>query len=79
MPEGMTPPKGMEFPEGERPQPPDGMAFPEGEPPQMPEGMQPPQGGQGFGRPDFETGEASTTFEIRDGGNYFSFVKPQTE
>ena len=79
MPEGMTPPKGMEFPEGERPQPPEGMAFPEGEPPQMPEGMQPPQGGQGFGRPDFEMGEASTTFEIRDGGNYFSFVKPQTE
>ena len=62
-PEGMTPPEGMELPEGmEKPegtQPPEGM--------ERPEGMQRPDGQENLG----ETGEATTEFNITDGGNMF--------
>ena len=74
MPENMTPPEGFE--DFSRPEMPEGMTPPEGfEDMPRPEGERP----GGMQRPDGfggEMGEASVTFTIKDGENYFSSVKP---
>ncbi len=72
-------PDGMEIPEkpnGEttQGQPPE---LPQGERPEMPEGMTPPEndGGRMEGN-NIPNGEASTTFKVINGGNYFTGVGP---
>lgn len=74
MPENMTPPEGFE--DFSRPEMPEGMTPPEGfEDMSRPEGERP----GGMQRPDGfggEMGEATTTFTIKNGENYFSSVKP---
>lgn len=79
MPEGMKPPEGFsDFSRPEMPEDiPEGMIPPEG----FDENMSRPEGERpgGMQRPDGfggEMGEASVTFTIKDGENYFFSVKP---
>lgn len=78
MPEGMTPPEGMEIPNGGgRGQGGQGGTRPEGFNGQMPEGFngQRPEGFEGFGGfGGMADGEVTKQFVIADGGNYFSNV-----
>ena len=72
-----TPP---EIPEGmERPEKPDGQ-HPQGERPEMPEGMTPPDNkGKEWGENIAPSGEASTTFTIKEGENQFFGVGQTTD
>ena len=67
LPEGMTPPDGQ-MPGGQRP---DGQ-----QPPEPPEGGQMPQGLRpgGMGGPIGQPGEASTTFTLVEGANFFQIA-----